>query len=200
MRVAYPYLSLYFQTLLITFYPKFFDIFPKTSSLEHYLQTLEQSDFKSWHKVKQAMKVCIPVQNDTNVYHNNLFRAPHFALFDVDKDANGSVSYHLDKTIDNPFQGNASAEPDSCPNRGICDQEDCTVEHFNEHFSLSHSIKKCDYILADYFCDTMTKALRSEGVKLYKISPFLRDTDIAIKNFILGESLADKLQDIHAKA
>lgn len=147
-----------------------------------------------------VIKVCIPVQHDTDVYHNNLFRAPHFALFSVDIHQDGSVTYQFDKTIDNPFQGHDTAASDTCPNRGICDQDNCTVEHFNEHFTLTKTMKKCDYILADYFCDTMTKALKSEGVRLYKISPFLKHTDIAIKNFILGESLANQLQDIQAQA
>lgn len=146
------------------------------------------------------MKVCIPVQNNADIYHNNLFRAPQFAQFIVETLEDGNVYYSFEKTIENPFHTTASADEDTCLNRGICDQENCTVAHFNEHFTLSKTMKKCDYVLADYFCDTMTKALKSEGVKIYKISPFLRTTDIAIKNFILGVPFANTLQDIHARA
>jgi len=142
------------------------------------------------------MLVWVPVKNQTDVYHNNIFRAPFFALYAIDRVKSNVYCSCID-LIRNPYSCLKNMNQELSQNYGICDPESCTMEHITEHYILSHRIKSCDYVLADHFCETMTKALQEKGVTIYKISPFLHSPDIAIKNFILGVSLASKLQHIH---
>ena len=142
------------------------------------------------------MRILVPVKNKTDVYHNNMFRAPQFAIYTIDH-IEPNVYCTCTDIISNPYSHLVDISPELSKNYGICDPESCTMEHITEHYILSHRIKSCDYVLADHFCETMTKALQEKGVTIYKISPFLHSPDMAIKNFILGVSLASKLQHIH---
>lgn len=144
------------------------------------------------------MKVLIPVKNQTDVYHDNLFRAPTFAVYSIDNICS-NVYCSLMETIQNPYSCLDNKESSNCENHGICDQDHCTFQHKEEHYHLIQSMKNCDVILADHFCDTMTTALQEKGIKIYKLSPFLKKSDIAIKNFLLGVSLASTLQHIHIR-
>jgi len=143
-----------------------------------------------------AMRVLVPVKNKTDVFHDNIFRAPLFALYTIDHVESDVYCSCID-LITNPCISQENMSPGLSQNYGICDPEHCTKEHIEEHYTLSRSMYSSDYILADHFCDTMTKALQEKGVTIYKISPFLHSPDMAIKNFILGVSLASKLQHIH---
>ena len=146
------------------------------------------------------MKVLVPVINQTDVFHDNLFRAPLFAEYTIDTYNDNDVYCSLNGTIANPYSYLSSDDQASCDKHKICKAESCTVEHLKEHYQLSKRLKHCDYILADHFCETMTDALEKEGIHIYNISPFLHKTDIAIKNFLLGVSIASTLQHIHFKA
>ncbi|UFH58424.1 NifB/NifX family molybdenum-iron cluster-binding protein [Sulfurovum mangrovi] len=142
------------------------------------------------------MRVVIPVKNRTDVFHDNMFKAPLFAVYTIDHIEPNVYCTCID-IINNPYSSPDDISPEHFENHGICDPESCTMEHITEHYILSHRMKSCDYVLADHFCANMTKALQEKGVAIYKISPFLHSPDIAIKNFILGVSLASKLQHIH---
>jgi predicted Fe-Mo cluster-binding NifX family protein len=149
-------------------------------------------------KGKRDMKVLVPVSNQTDVFHNNLFKAPLFAEYTIDTYDDVDFYCSLKKTISNPC--NSVEESTPCDTNGICDIESCSVAHLKEHYTLSKHLKDCDYILIDHACETMTDALYKEGINIYHIAPFLRKTDIAIKNFLLGVSIASTLQHIHFKA
>jgi len=172
-------------------------LFPKhinmLSDVEHYLQ----NHLLNCVKGKENMKVLIPVINQTDVFHDNLFRAPSFAEYIINTYNNIDYFCSLNETFTNPFSYVATNDQTLCNNRGICDIDNCTVQHLKEHYTLSKSLKSCDYILTDYSCETMREALKLEGINVYHISPFLHSTDIAIKNFLLGVPIASTLQHIH---
>ena len=142
------------------------------------------------------MRVLVPVKNKSDVFHDNMFRAPLFALYVIDLVESNVYCSCID-LITNPYSCPESLSQELSENHGICAPEKCTKEHIAEHYTLSRSIYSCDYMLADHFCDTMTEALQEKGINIYKISPFLQTPDMAIKNFILGVSLASTLQHIH---
>ena len=144
------------------------------------------------------MKVLIPIRNQTDVYHDNLFRAPLFAVYSVDRESY-NVYYSLVDVIQNPYSYHTYNDKDLCERNNICDLANCTLHHLQQHYSLSRNLDICDYVLANHCCETMTKALKEKGINIYKISPFLQKSDIAIKNFLLGASLASTLQHIHIK-
>jgi len=144
------------------------------------------------------MKVLVPINNRSDVYHNNLFKAPHFALYIIDS-TEFNVYCTLKDVMENPYYSLDENSQVSANKYGICDSENCTIQHLNEHIILSQQMADCDYILADHFCDTIIKALNDKGINIYKISPFLQSSDAAIKNFLLGVSIANTIQNIHFK-
>lgn len=142
------------------------------------------------------MKVLVPIKNRSDVYHKNLFRAPLFALYNIDSSEH-NVYCTLKDIIKNPYsiaENNTQLPSDK---HGICNPENCTIEHMNDHIVLSQYINDCDYILGVHFCENILQALNDKGVNIYKISPFLHSSDIAIKNFLLGVSFANTIQNIH---
>ena len=144
------------------------------------------------------MKVLIPILNQTDVYHDNLFRAPSFAIYSIDNRSK-NVYCSLTETIQNPYSCLHRNNATVCDNYGICDQESCSQQQKEEHFHLIQRMTNCDVILADHFCDTITTALKEGGIRLYKLSPLIKKPDIAIKNFLLGVSLASTLQHIYIR-
>lgn len=143
------------------------------------------------------IKVLLPLTQTKEVYHDNFFKAPHFGIFSIDNQKR-DVYCRLETLVANTYS--CSGDPTHCANRGMCDQSQCSIEHMEDHYKFSQSIKGCDYVLADRYCDTMAEAFRSSGIALYKLSPFLHTSEIAIKNFLLGVSLASTLRHIHIKA
>ena len=142
------------------------------------------------------MKVLVPIKNRSNVFSNNLFRAPHFALYTIDT-IDHNIYCTLHDIISNPYYATNESCQIATDNYGICDKASCTVEHLKEHAVLGEHLEDCDYILAVHFCDTMIQALNDKGINIYKISPFLHSSDIAIKNFLLGVSFANTIQNIY---
>ncbi len=145
------------------------------------------------------MKVLIPIKSKTDLYHDNPVRAPYFALYKIDNIGSFFV-YMLEDIIENPQLLPNNNEDAFINNHGICDQKHCSKEHVDAHYNLTEKLHGCDYILIDHYCKTVTNVFETVGVKTYKLSPFLQTTDIAIKNFLLGASLASTLQHIHARA
>lgn len=144
------------------------------------------------------MKVLIPVKNQTDVYHDNLFRAPLFAVYSVEN-KNSNFHCSLIDVIQNPYSSHFNYGTALYENNMICDTENCSLQHLQEHYNLSKEMDIYDYVLTDHCCETMTSALKEKGINIYKISPFLQKSDIAIKNFLLGASLASTIQHIHIK-
>jgi predicted Fe-Mo cluster-binding NifX family protein len=172
--------------------------------MEHYLQNYSQRYCELFYERFYMVKVLVPVKNETDVYHDNIFSAPRFALYSIDIkesiDKNASrVYYACEYIIENPKLDSEHHEYAGQRDHGICNAEFCSDAHYNLHYELSKSIDECDYILVNHTCETMMRALKETGINLHKISPFLRKTDIAIKNFILGVSLASTLQHIHIR-
>lgn len=141
------------------------------------------------------MKVLIPLDTQTRVYHDNVFKAPNFGVYSIDKSGNNLFCSFIEQ-IPNPFSSLYHHET-SCQDHGICDTSKCTLKHLHEHYTLLQGITSCDFILANRFCTTMTKAFNEKGIHIYKIPPFVHKPDVTIKNFLLGVSLASTLRNIH---
>ncbi len=145
------------------------------------------------------MKILIPLTQTKEVYHDNFFKAPHFGIYTIDNQKR-DIYCQFESLVPNPYECIYTNDPTHCANHGMCDQTQCTVQHIEDHYAFSKSINGCNYVLADRYCDTMVEAFRQTGITLYKLSPFLHTVEIAIKNFILGVSLASTLQHIHVKS
>lgn len=142
------------------------------------------------------IKVLLPLTKNKMVYHDNFFKAPYFGIFTINSQ-NCYVYCRLETFIPNSYNCVYEENPLLCANHGMCNQTQCTLQHLEEHYDFSKNIDGCDYVLADRYCETMFDALKQGGITLYKLSPFLQTAEIAIKNFLIGVSIASTLQHIH---
>jgi len=143
------------------------------------------------------MKIAIPLNNDLSFYHNNPITAPRFAIYNIDIKRSCVIS-SLDNIIDNPSNSTNNGKYTVSQIQCTCDENKCSdIKHISEHYFLLDSIGGCDYLLANHYCDNINRALDNGGITIYKISPFIHKSDYAIKNFLLGASLANTIQNIH---
>lgn len=143
------------------------------------------------------MKIVIPLNSDLNFYHDNPITAPRFAIYIIDI-KRSYVRSSLETIIDNPWNSTNNGKYQSSQIRCACDKDTCSdLGHISEHYFLLDSIGGCDYLLADHYCKNIHRALVNGGISIYKIPPFIHKSDYAIKNFLLGASLANTIQNIH---
>lgn len=143
------------------------------------------------------MNIAIPLNNNLSFYHSNPITAPKFAIYHIDS-KKSRVRTSLDSIVDNPLnstnQGNYTVSQIEC----ACNVDKCSdITHISEHYVLLESIGDCEYLLADHYCDNINRALLNGGITIYKIPPFIHKPDNAIKNFLLGASLASTIKQIY---
>lgn len=143
------------------------------------------------------MKIAIPVNDLLNVYKHNPHTAPKFVIYTLVK-TDDEVHFSLDSILDNRLS--------SYKNNTFCSEEtmgNCTSKNKNdimhqcEHYSILEMIGGCSYLLANRYCENTKKTMQQAGIKIFKIPSIINRTDIAIKNFIIGGSIASKIQHIY---
>ncbi len=144
-----------------------------------------------------GMKIAVPVNNIMTFYHFNPFTAPKFAIYSIDGDRN-KVTFRLQSVVENPWVGTDFGEFETKQVTCNCDSSACAnMQHISEHYALLDVIGGCDYLLVDLHCDNVSRALKNGGIQVYKTPPIIHKIDTAIKNFILGVSLASTFKHIH---
>ncbi|MCW8821951.1 MAG: hypothetical protein OQK45_06965 [Sulfurovum sp.] len=142
-------------------------------------------------------KIAIPLDNTLSFYHRNPFTSPMFAIYTIENE-NKRVTFALLKVIDNPWDSTNKGEYKKCQIQCACDEESSSdIQHITEHYAILHAVGACDYLLADYYCDNISQVFKNAGIKTYKVPPFIHKVDMAIKNFLLGASLASTYKHIH---
>jgi predicted Fe-Mo cluster-binding NifX family protein len=143
------------------------------------------------------MKIAVPVNDTFTFYHRNPFTAPKFAIYSIEGDRS-HLTFSLSCVVDNPRNGINEGEFEESQIACDCDSKQCTnMHHVFEHYALLDAIGGCSYLLADHYCDNTSRALNKGGVKVFKIPPIIHRIDSAIKNFLIGASLASTFKHIH---
>lgn len=143
------------------------------------------------------MTIAIPVHPDHRLYHDNPCTAPRFALYDIEG-PESNVQVRLKTEVDNPLcqvtHNCFDAEKIACS----CNEtQQKNIQHISEHYALLEAIAGCSYLLADRYCANTSRTLKNGGIELVKIPPFIDKIESAIKNFLIGASLANQVQHIH---
>jgi predicted Fe-Mo cluster-binding NifX family protein len=71
------------------------------------------------------------------------------------------------------------------------------IQHICEHYALLETISSCTYLLADNYCKNTFSTLKKGGITVFRIPSIIKNVDQAIKNFLIGASFANKIQNIH---
>ena len=143
------------------------------------------------------MKVAIAMTLNDRVYHQNPCTAPKFAVYSINRDKD-EVVYSLSAVFYNPVsekkEQDFTHEEMNC-SCSVTRQED--FSHACEHYALLDVIGGSTYLLADQYCKNTLRSLNNGGVSVYKIPSIIHDTEMAIKNFLLGAYYASTIQHIH---
>ena len=143
------------------------------------------------------MTIAIPLHKNTTLYHDNPCTAPKFGIYNIEGNRT-NICFSLITVVDNPWCGVKCDQFGQDQIACSCDPErKKNMRHISEHYALLDAIGGCSYLLADHYCDNTSRALQKGGVKVFKIPPIIDKIDNAIKNFLIGASLASKVQHIH---
>lgn len=144
-----------------------------------------------------VMTIAIPLNNMQMFYQFNPHTAPKFAIYFIDGDKT-NITFSLRTIVDNPW---SNLRLDSFEEEQIkcrCDIERRnSMRHKCDHYALLDLIGGCSYLLANQYCENTAKSMKNGGITIFKIPPIINKSEIAIKNFLIGESLANKVQYIH---
>ncbi|MFT5660252.1 MAG: putative Fe-Mo cluster-binding NifX family protein [Sulfurimonas sp.] len=143
------------------------------------------------------MKIALPVNDTLCVYKGNPHTAPKFAIYDI-KNSNNHIYYFLSCLVDNPLSIVKCHEFEIDEMTCNCDMDrQKSFSHKCEHYSLLETISECSYLLASKYCENTKESMRKVDIKVFKIPPIINKIDMAIKNFIIGAKLANKIKNIH---
>lgn len=143
------------------------------------------------------MKIAIPVDKDLMLYSENPYTAEKFAIYSIKGDAN-NISFDMVKIVDNPRSNQVSDGLEEIQKKCACDKErQDDMQHICDHYSILETIKSCNYLLSAKYCKNTYKTLQNGGITVFKIPTIIKKTDSAIKNFLIGASIANRIQNIH---
>lgn len=147
------------------------------------------------------MKVAVPLNSTDQVYRDNPFTAPKFAIYHIDA-ARTPVIFTLEKINENPWleqDGEMFSDTMMC-SAGCSDMAQKDFDHIIEHYALLEAVSGCSYMLVKTYCDNIKHTMRNGGVELFNIPPFIKEPSLAIKNFLIGANIASSIQYIQHEA
>lgn len=143
------------------------------------------------------MQIAVPTDHDDAIYLDNVYTAPKFAIYTVLQE-DKKVIFFLKNVVENPLRKMKSDFFDEAQLKCSCDTKNSSeLTHIYEHYSLLDTISGCSYLLANRYCKNVIRSMKSGGIIIYKIPSIIKQTDTAIKNFLIGASFANTSQQIH---
>ena len=143
------------------------------------------------------MKIALPLNPELTFYHQNPFTAPKFAIYTIEGERM-HMTFKLSEVVDNPCCDLNGGQFEENELGCSCDESQCTdMRHLFEHYALLDAIGGCSYLLVDRCCENTARALSNGGVQVFKIPPIIHRIDSAVKNFLIGASLASTFKHIH---
>lgn len=143
------------------------------------------------------MEIAIPTDDQHAIYHDNAYTAPKFAIYSIILDQT-EISFSLKSIVENPLNRLKCNFFESEELKCSCDADRSqSLRHIYEHYALLDLIGGCSYLLTKNYCKNVDRSMNNGGIIIYKIPPIIKKMDLAIKHFLIGASIADKVQRIH---
>lgn len=143
------------------------------------------------------MKIAVPFGKQLELYRLNPSTAPKFGIYDIDC-TSSEIQIRLLRVEMNPWCKNSCDVFDTKAEQCDCDEErQNDIRHITEHYALLEVLGGCRYVLVDAFCDNTKRALNNGGITVFKYPSVIRTAESAIKNFIIGASLANTVEHVH---
>ena len=139
------------------------------------------------------MTVAVPIDAQGQLYRLNPVTASHFAIYESTTH-NRRITLKYVKTI----ESREIIKPTDLKTAHCeCNAQDKDrVEHISAHYMLLETLGSCDYLLSHTFCSTLSKALDTGHVSIFKIPPIIRHIENALSNFIIAIKPAVTFSDI----
>lgn len=143
------------------------------------------------------MKIAVPFSQELELYRQNPSTAPKFGIYEIIQDKR-EVAISLLCIEKNPWcKGNCENFDSDSANCACDESRQKDIRHITEHYALVEILKGCSYLLADRFCENTKRALNNGGIRVFKYPSIIRTAENAIKNFIIGASLANTVEHVH---
>jgi len=143
------------------------------------------------------MKIAVPFSQQLELYRDNPSTAPKFGIYEIIMDKS-RVGISLLSVEMNPWCKAGCEMFDTASTHCTCDEaRRQDIRHITEHYALLEVLGGCSYLLADRFCENTKRALVNGGIHLFKFPSVIRTTENAIKNFIIGASLANTIEHVY---
>jgi predicted Fe-Mo cluster-binding NifX family protein len=169
----------------------------KKQVLERLLHFFDQERLMTGHRRKCFMKIAVPFSQQLDLYRDNPSTAPKFGIYEIILSKN-RVAISLVSVEMNPWcKGSCDAFDDAAANCACDEHRRNDIRHITEHYALLEVLGGCSYLLADHFCDNTKRVLNNGGISVFKYPSVIRSAENAIKNFIIGASLANTVEHVH---
>lgn len=143
------------------------------------------------------MKIALPLNEKMSLYFDNPHTAPRFAIYNIEG-TRDNIRFSLSSIVQNPWHSIKCNDFEEEQLKCNCsDERKNSIKHKCEHYSILESIKGCTYLLAYRYCLNTKQSLKNSGIKVLKVPPIINTIDMAIKNFLIGASLASTIKHIH---
>lgn len=144
------------------------------------------------------MKIAVPVNDSLALYKDNPHTAPKFAIYNIVTSSDVDVYFSLHSVIENSFFKIKNAQFDTTEIKCDCDIErQNNLRHKCNHYAILELIGDCSYLLASKHCKNTKASMKQGGVEVFRLPLIINTVNIAIKNFIIGGSFANKIKHIH---
>jgi predicted Fe-Mo cluster-binding NifX family protein len=138
------------------------------------------------------MRVAIPVSDQLTIYSGNPCSAPKYLIYSIIIEPCGDLLLTEDELIINQHQKKAISLICNCNSKTEND-----IEHKIWHYTIVESLLGCDYLLIKECCKNTRRSLDVAGIRMVTTPIIIHKPEQAIKNFIIGEKLANNLRHIH---
>ncbi|MEJ2467868.1 MAG: hypothetical protein P8Y65_05790 [Campylobacterales bacterium] len=143
------------------------------------------------------MKIAVPFSQELELYRRNPSTAPKFGIYEIVTEKR-RIAISLLVIERNPWCSGSCDVFDAESANCACDEaRQKDIRHITEHYALVEVLKGCSYLLADHFCENTRRALNNGGIRVFKYPSVIRTAENAIKNFIIGASLANTVEYVH---
>lgn len=143
------------------------------------------------------MKIALPVNDMLTLYKYNPHTAPKFAIYTI-VTVGDELHFSLHCVLENKLSKHNNhlfnTEEMTC-NCHL--EEKNNLSHKCEHYSPLELIGDCSYLLASSYCENTKASMEQGGVILFKVPSIINKVEIAIKNFLIGGSIATQIKQIH---
>lgn len=148
------------------------------------------------------MKIAVPLDTDFKIYPLNPWTAPNFAVYLVQDDHKGNITYKCLQERENPWleeDESIICDPMMCGD-GCSDVIKADLYHLADHYIILEVVSGCTYLIAQTYCSNVDKVLENGGIEIFLLPPIIKEPELAIKRLLVNLEYTNDIQKIQKAA